>query len=58
MCIRDSLKYECIYLNDLQTGSEAREAIGRYFGYYNEERPHSSLGDRTPSEVYHLSLAA
>jgi len=53
-----SLKSGCIYLNDLQTGSEAREAVARHLGCYNEERPHWSLGDSTPSEVYHLKQAA
>src|SRR5262245_8523712 len=37
--------------------AEARQAeLGRglrgYFGFYNEERPHQSLGYRTPSAVY------
>jgi putative transposase len=47
-----SLKYECIYLHAFQTGSEARSGIGRWMRYYNAERPHSSLGGRTPDEAY------
>ncbi len=47
-----SLKYECVYLNAFETGSEARAAIGRWIAYYNAERPHSALGDRTPKEAY------
>ena len=47
-----SLKYECIYLNAFETGSEARNGIGRWMGYYNAERPHSSLGGRTPDAAY------
>jgi len=47
-----SLKYECIYLNAYETGSEARHGIGNWIRKYNVERPHSSLDDRTPHEAY------
>jgi putative transposase len=47
-----SLKYECIYLNAFETGSEARAGIGRWMTYYNRARPHSALGGRTPEEVH------
>ena len=48
-----SLKYECVYLHAFETGSEVRAGIGRWVDHYNQERPHSSLSDRTPDEVYH-----
>ena len=47
-----SLKYECIYLYAFKTGSEARKGIDKWIRRYNEERPHSSLDDRTPHEAY------
>lgn len=47
-----SLKYECVYLRAFETGSGARTGIGEWIGYYNANRPHSSLDDRTPDEVY------
>lgn len=47
-----SLKYECVFLNAFETGSEARSGIGSWIDYYNRRRPHSSFGDRTPDEVY------
>jgi len=47
-----TLKYDCIYLNAFETGSEARTCIGTWIRKYNEERPHSSLDDRTPCEAY------
>ena len=47
-----SLKYECVYLNAFETGSEARTGIGRWITYYNDNRPHSAFGGRTPDEVY------
>jgi putative transposase len=53
-----SLKYECVYLNDFQVGSEARERIGTWMEFYNHERPHSSLGDTTPMEAYRPPKAA
>ncbi len=47
-----SLKYECVYLHAFETGSEVRRGIGKWLGYYNSGRPHSSLDGRTPDEVY------
>ena len=47
-----TLKYECVYLNAFETGSEARDGIGRWVELYNRKRPHSSLDDRTPHEAY------
>lgn len=48
-----SLKYECIFLNEFQTVKELTLAIKQYFKFYNDERPHQSLGYRTPSAIYH-----
>nr|WP_248306178.1 IS3 family transposase [Devosia oryzisoli] len=47
-----SLKYECVFLNAFETGSEARLGIGSWIDYYNERRPHSTFRGRTPDEVY------
>ena len=47
-----SLKYECVYLHAFETGSKARQGIGKWIGYYNASRPHSSLDGHTPDEVY------
>ena len=47
-----TLKYECVYLNAFETGSEAREGIGAWITYYNHKRPHSSHGLLTPGEAY------
>lgn len=47
-----SLKYECIYLHAFETGAEARKGIDKWIRHYNEERPHSSLDDKTPYEAY------
>ena len=47
-----SLKYECVFLNAFETGSEARGGIGRWISYYNADRPHTAFGGRTPDEAY------
>ena len=47
-----SLKYECVYLAEFATGSQARTEIGWWMDCYNRRRPHSSLNDRTPEEAY------
>jgi len=53
--MRDShrlVKYEEVYLNDYATVSEARQGIGNYINFYNQERLHQSLNYRTPAEMY------
>ena len=47
-----SLKYECVYMNAFETGSETRTGLRRWIDYYNAERPHSALGGRTPAEAH------
>jgi len=47
-----SVKYEDIYIWCYETVAELRRGLGRYFEFYNEERPHQSLADRTPAAVY------
>ena len=48
-----SLKYEEVYLHAYTGGRESHRGIAKYIAFYNEERPHQSLENRTPSEVYH-----
>ncbi len=47
-----SLKYEAVYLHEMTDGFVARRVIGDWLSFYNNERPHSSLDDKTPSEAY------
>jgi putative transposase len=47
-----SVKYEEVYPRDYTGMREASEGLGRYFAFYNEERPHQGLGYRTPEAVY------
>jgi putative transposase len=47
-----SVKYEEVYLRAYDGVSEARASIGRYFDFYNQRRPHSSLDGATPDQAY------
>ena len=53
-----SLKYEAVYLHELQDGRDAERLIGSWIAFYNEGRPHSALDGRTPGEVYRGMKAA
>jgi putative transposase len=47
-----TVKYEDIYLRRYERVPELSAGLGRYFLFYNEERPHQALGYRTPVTVY------
>lgn len=47
-----SLKYEEVYLREYTLVPEARGGIGKWFQFYNHDRPHQSLEYRTPAECY------
>jgi putative transposase len=47
-----SLKYEEVYLHAYDDMAQARDGLGRYLGFYNDERPHQSLGYQTPAAFY------
>lgn len=47
-----SLKYEEVYLKAYDSIAEARAGIGAWIEFYNYERPHQSLGYKTPWEVF------
>jgi putative transposase len=50
-----TVKYEEIYLKSYRSQIEAYANLETYFQFYNEDRPHSAVGDAkplTPMEVY------
>lgn len=51
-----SVKYEDIYLKVYEDVPALAGGLTTYFGYYNDERLHQSLGYKTPAEV-HYGLA-
>jgi putative transposase len=48
-----TLKYHYLYLRSFNNGSELRRGLRYWFRFYNEERFHQSLDNRTPDEVYY-----
>ncbi len=58
-----SLKYEEVYLKAYDTVAHAKQSIGEWMNFYNQDRRHASLGRMTPDQVYYdlpsgLPLAA
>jgi putative transposase len=47
-----SFKEECAWLHRFQDIQEARAEVARYIDHYNHERPHQSLGYRTPHQAF------
>jgi len=53
-----SVKYEDIYIKDYDRTSDLESGLTAYFQFYDEDRPHQSLGYRTPGEVYRAGIQA
>lgn len=51
-----SLKYEEIYLNSYASMAELKEAVNKYFHFYNTERFHQSLEYAVPDEIYYKAF--
>jgi putative transposase len=47
-----SVKYEDVYLKGYASMPELLLGLTEYFAFYNSERPHQGLGNRTPDAVY------
>jgi putative transposase len=47
-----TVKYEEVYIKKYETGVLAHKGLGAYFPFYNTERPHQSLGYKTPHQVH------
>ena len=47
-----SVKYEEVYLHGDETVTAARQALARYFDFYNRRRPHSAIDGKTPDMAY------
>ena len=47
-----SVKYENLCLNEYETGLDLIAGLTRYFFFYNHRRPHQSLNDLTPAQLY------
>ena len=47
-----SVKYEWLYPHGFDTVSALQRGLVEYFAFYNQERFHQGLANRTPAEVY------
>ena len=47
-----SVKHEDVYLKGYVNMRELQLGLTEYFEFYNTERPHQSLGNLTPIQVY------
>ena len=52
-----TVKYEEVYLHEYADLWDARRQLGAYFNFYNDERKHTGIGNRTPADVYYGSPA-
>jgi putative transposase len=56
--LRRSVEYEEVNLHACDSVAVAREGLNRYFTFYNSRRPHFSLDERTPDQIYFESRPA
>jgi putative transposase len=47
-----------VFLHAYEGPRPAKQGIGSYFVFFNEEPPHQALGYRTPMEVYRESIGS
>jgi len=47
-----TVKYENVYIRLYENIREARLGLEEYFDFYNNIRPHQSLNNKTPKEIY------
>ncbi len=47
------VKHQHIYLYDYQDGHALHQGLSWYFKLHNEQKPHQSLGNNTPAQVYY-----
>lgn len=47
-----SIKQELIYINVFENGLQLHKALSHYFDFYNNQRKHQSLKDRTPDYIF------
>ena len=47
-----TVKHQYLYLRTFEGGSDLQRGLKDWFNFYNQERPHQSLDDKTPDEAY------
>jgi len=48
-----TIKHQYLYLHSFYSGSALREGLNTWISFYNHDRGHSALDNRTPNEVYY-----
>lgn len=48
-----TVKYQYLYLRAFEGGKDLRKGLKKWFQFYNQDRPHQSLKDWTPNEIYY-----
>lgn len=51
-----NVKYEDVYLKDYPSMGDLTVGLGIYFTFYNTERPHQALGQKTPDVAYRNAM--
>jgi len=51
-----SAKYENAYLKEYLTGADCHKGLTQYFNFYCHRRPHQSLDNRTPWDVFNTRI--
>jgi putative transposase len=51
-----NVKYEDVYLNGYANMGELMVGMAAYMSFFNAERPHQSLGYKTPEQVYRTGI--
>lgn len=48
-----TVKYHFLYLWAFENGADLRKGLNKWFNFYNQERSHQSLDEKTPDDVYY-----
>ena len=48
-----TIKHQYLYLRSIDSGSALRTGLGAWIAFYNHDRAHSALDNRTPDEAYY-----
>tara|TARA_B100000614_G_scaffold229554_1_gene222036 strand:+ start:154 stop:570 length:417 start_codon:yes stop_codon:yes gene_type:complete len=51
-----SVKYECLYLQEVDSIKELKNSLANWFIFYNQERPHATFSGRRPNDVYYENV--
>lgn len=50
-----TVKYDNVYLKNYESVVDLRRGLSEFFHFYSQERPHQSLGGRTPWSIYNAA---